>query len=168
MKLMTCTACALLLAAPALAQSPVYVAIDPPASLTMPAVGGYFAGWAVNCATQQQPTALYVFDSYLVDRHDGYGPQPHMDPVPIVMVWRAYRPDVSAAIGTNCGGYPVAGVSTALGWYAWPLNALPVGLGHTFIAVAYDGDYGYNAGLPDAPHAVSAMHQIEVTAPILP
>lgn len=144
------------LASPAFAQSPVYAAVDAPAS--MPAVGGMFAGWAINCASQQQPTVLQIFHSYVLDLHDGYGPQPHMEYLPTFIAWRAYRPDVSAAIGTNCGGIPVMGVSPWVGWYAWPTGPLAAGTQHAFIAVLYDADYGYNAGLGDPPYAVSVAH----------
>lgn len=136
--------------APAFAQTPttvpppspmpsvLYVAIDAPPS--MPSTGAVFGGWSVNCATWQQPTSLRVL-------YTGTSPAgaPTLIPLPITAITRGYRPDVSQAIGSNCGGVPTTGVSPWLGWTVQALAPIPSGV-HTFWVIVGDDDYAQVIG----------------------
>lgn len=102
---------------PTVAPPVLYAAIDAP--LVGSAAHFILSGWAINCASGQQPTNLRL----------GYiDVNLRLHQVPVTVYWRGSRPDVAAAVGSNCGGVPyVAGVSPWLGWSMYANAALPVG-----------------------------------------
>lgn len=72
----------------------------------------YLAGWALNCETGQQPSALRLTSWDGADWH----------PIPAWVIWRLPRPDVAAAFARHCGP-----LKPYLGWHLYPLVPLPSG-----------------------------------------
>ena len=78
----------------------------------------YLAGWALNCITGQQPSAVTLTTS------DG-------TVLSAWIVWRLPRPDVAAAYDPWCGP-----LKPYLGWHLYPHQPLPAG---TFTVHISDG-----------------------------
>jgi len=100
-------------------QTPLRGNIDIPAqNAVVSRAGLYLAGWEFDCQTGQQPygvSAFYTTDTGIV-------------PVPVVVKWRVYRPDVYQAFaGFSCDQNGSLYLSPFTGWHLYFPEPPPVG-----------------------------------------